>query len=74
MDAGRLGDPYVRGAYWAGEVVCGGSMMLEIAGEALARKGRGETGRAGGLKEVDARAGGGAAGDELVPKADLIGS
>jgi hypothetical protein len=49
-------------------------MMLEIAGEALARKGRGETGRAGGLKEVEAGAGGAAAGDELVPNADRIGS
>lgn len=46
--------------------------MLDMAGEALARNGRGETGRGGGLKE--AGAGDGAGANEFVPKADRIGS
>lgn len=48
--------------------------MLEMAGEALARNGRGETGRGGGLKDAEAGAGDGAGADEFVPKADRIGS
>jgi hypothetical protein len=49
-------------------------MMLEIAGDALARNGRGETGRGGGLKEAETGTGGGAGAEEFVPKADRIGS
>lgn len=48
--------------------------MLAMAGDALARKGRGETGRGGGLNDVDAGAGDGTGTDEFVPKADRIGS
>lgn len=53
---------------------CGGSIILDIAGEALARNGRGETGRGGGLKEAETEAVGGGIADEFVPKADRIGS
>lgn len=50
----------------------GGSMMLAMAGEALARNGgRGEIGRAGGLKvDVGPEFGAG----EAVSKADRMGS
>lgn len=72
--APRFGDPYGRGAYWGGDAFCGGSIILEMAGEALARNGRGETGRGGGLKDAEAGAGDGAGTAEFVPKADRIGS
>jgi hypothetical protein len=47
--------------------------MLEIAGEALARNGRGDT-WPGGLKEAGTGAADGAGADEVVSKAERIGS
>jgi hypothetical protein len=47
--------------------------MLDIAGEALARNGRGDTGR-GGLKEAGTGTADGAGADEVVSKAERIGS
>lgn len=49
-------------------------MILAIAGDALARNGgRGEGGRAGGLKVLEGTGAGEGAGD-AVPKADRMGS
>lgn len=60
--------------YTDGDEVVGGSMILAIAGDALARNGgRGEGGRAGGLKVLEGTGAGEGAGD-AVPKADRMGS